>query len=105
MASDIVNVRGRFSNAMLDFVERESERIDSRFLAPSCGVGNFPAEMLRRKLLKVQNHYANTLNDQEKCAILAVASISVASIYGVEIFPLSIRRSSCSAFSGFLRPT
>ena len=37
-------------NAMLDLVKHETERIDSRFLEPACGDGNFLAEILRRKL-------------------------------------------------------
>ncbi|MFM8741707.1 MAG: SAM-dependent DNA methyltransferase, partial [Cytophagales bacterium] len=37
-------------NAMLDMVKQETERIDSRFLEPACGDGNFLAEVLRRKL-------------------------------------------------------
>ncbi|MFW5494174.1 MAG: hypothetical protein ACOCOR_08205, partial [Prevotella sp.] len=28
-------------NAMLDLVKEETERIDSRFLEPACGTGNF----------------------------------------------------------------
>lgn len=40
-------------NAMLDMVQSESERIDSRFLEPACGTGNFLAEVLRRKLVTV----------------------------------------------------
>ena len=37
-------------NAMLDLVKQETERIDSRFLEPACGDGNFLAEVLKRKL-------------------------------------------------------
>ena len=37
-------------NDMLDLVQHECERIDSRFLEPACGDGNFLAEVLRRKL-------------------------------------------------------
>ena len=33
-------------NAMLDLVKNETERIDSRFLEPACGNGNFLAEVL-----------------------------------------------------------
>jgi type I restriction-modification system DNA methylase subunit len=33
-------------NAMLDLVKHETERIDSRFLEPACGNGNFLAEVL-----------------------------------------------------------
>ena len=37
-------------NAMLDLVRQETERIDSRFLEPACGTGNFLTEILKRKL-------------------------------------------------------
>lgn len=37
-------------NAMLDLVKQETERVDSRFLEPACGTGNFLVEILRRKL-------------------------------------------------------
>ena len=37
-------------NAMLDLVRDESFRLDSRFLEPACGDGNFLIEILRRKL-------------------------------------------------------
>jgi hypothetical protein len=33
---------------MLDLVKQEAERIDSRFLEPACGHGNFLAEILQR---------------------------------------------------------
>ena len=33
-------------NAMLDLVKDESERVDSRFLEPACGTGNFLAKIL-----------------------------------------------------------
>ncbi len=38
-------------NAMLDLVKQETERVDSRFLEPACGDGNFVVEILRRKLV------------------------------------------------------
>lgn len=44
-------------NAMLDMVKQETERIDSRFLEPACGNGNFLAEVLRRKLAVVARQY------------------------------------------------
>lgn len=37
-------------NAMLDLVKQETERIDSRFLEPACGNGNFLAAILERKI-------------------------------------------------------
>lgn len=36
--------------AMLDLVKDEKERVDSRFLEPACGSGNFLVQILRRKL-------------------------------------------------------
>lgn len=67
-------------NAMLDLVKQETERIDSRFLEPACGDGNFLAEILRRKLAVVKRKYRKSPDDYEKFAVLAATSI-----YGVDI--------------------
>lgn len=67
-------------NAMLDMVKSESERIESRFLEPACGTGNFLAEVLRRKLGVVKKQYGKFKEDYEKYSVLAVSSI-----YGVDI--------------------
>ena len=67
-------------NAMLDLVEEETERIDSRFLEPACGTGNFLAEILRRKLRVVEARYAKSQLEYERYGILAVSSI-----YGIDI--------------------
>jgi type I restriction-modification system DNA methylase subunit len=45
-------------NAMLDLVKGETERIDSRFLEPACGTGNFVTVILERKLRVVRQLYA-----------------------------------------------
>jgi hypothetical protein len=67
-------------NAMLDLVKQETERIDSRFLEPACGNGNFLAEILRRKLAIVKSRYGKSPDDYERYAVIAVSSI-----YGVEL--------------------
>ena len=67
-------------NAMLDLVKQETERIESRFLEPACGTGNFLAEVLRRKLEVVRQRYKKNQIDWERYAIIAVSSI-----YGVDI--------------------
>lgn len=67
-------------NAMLDLVKQETERIDSRFLEPACGDGNFLAEILRRKLKEVRRRYRRSPFDYEKNAVLAISSI-----YGVDL--------------------
>ncbi len=45
-------------DAMLDLVKDESERLDSRFLEPACGSGNFLTKILKRKLATVEIKYA-----------------------------------------------
>lgn len=67
-------------NAMLDLVKQETERIDSRFLEPACGTGNFLVKILERKLDVVKKKYRRSLLDFEKNAVLALSSI-----YGVDI--------------------
>jgi SAM-dependent methyltransferase len=67
-------------NDMLDLVKDETERIDSRFLEPACGDGNFLAEILRRKLNIVQSRYGKSQTDYERYAVLAITSI-----YGIDI--------------------
>lgn len=65
---------------MLDLVEAECERIDSRFLEPACGNGNFLAEVLRRKLNSVDKQHARNRQRWERDAILAVSSL-----YGIDL--------------------
>lgn len=67
-------------NAMLDLVKQETERIDSRFLEPACGTGNFLTEILARKLKVVEDRYSKNQLDFERYAVLAVSSI-----YGIDI--------------------
>ena len=66
--------------AMCDLVKEETERIDSRFLEPACGDGNFLVEILNRKLDVVKKKYKKSPLDYEKNAVLAISSI-----YGVDI--------------------
>ena len=65
--------------AMLDLVKQETERIESRFLEPACGNGNFLAEILERKLRVVERRYGKSQLEYERHAVLAVASI-----YGID---------------------
>lgn len=66
--------------AMCDLVKDECDRIDSRFLEPACGNGNFLTEILTRKLAAVKKLYKSNPYDYERYAVLAITSI-----YGVEI--------------------
>src|SRR3984957_8481069 len=66
--------------AMLDLVKQETARIESRFLEPACGKGNFLAAILERKLCVVESRYGQSQLDYERNAILAVSSL-----YGIDI--------------------
>jgi hypothetical protein len=67
-------------NAMLDLVKQEAENIDSRFLEPACGTGNFLIEILRRKLMVVAKRYGKNQIEYERYSVAALCSI-----YGVEL--------------------
>ena len=67
-------------NAMLDLVRDESFRLDSRFLEPACGDGNFLIEILRRKLSLLKDVKSQT--EWEFKSLIAVGSC-----YGIDILP------------------
>lgn len=68
-------------DAMLDLVKQETERIDSRFLEPACGTGNFLVRILQRKLAVVDGT-AHSRPEYELQALVAVTSL-----YGIDILP------------------
>lgn len=71
-------------NAMLDLVKQETENIDSTFLEPACGNGNFLAEIIRRKLAVVdRKNYAGKrcLTDSWEMDSVKV----MMSVYGVDL--------------------
>jgi hypothetical protein len=66
--------------AMLDLVKDETERIDSRFLEPACGSGNFLVPVLRRKFAAVEIKYGKSEFERRQYALLGLMSI-----YGIEL--------------------
>ncbi len=66
--------------AMLDLVKEETERIDSRFLEPACGSGNFLVRILRRKLAAVERRYGQSEFERRQNDLLALMCI-----YGIEL--------------------
>jgi hypothetical protein len=82
--------------AMLDLVQQETERIESRFLEPACGNGNFLAEILERKLRVVEKRYARSQLEYERYAILAVSSI-----YGIDILEDNVHQCRRRLFGVF----
>jgi hypothetical protein len=66
--------------AMLDLVKEETERIDSRFLEPACGNGNFLVPVLHKKLAAVELKFSNSEFEKQHYALLAVMCT-----YGIEL--------------------
>jgi hypothetical protein len=60
----------------------ETERIDSRFLEPACGSGNFLVRILRRKLAAVELKYGRSDFERRHYALLALMCI-----YAIELLP------------------
>jgi hypothetical protein len=77
-------------DAMLDLVKDETERLDSRFLEPACGSGNFLIKILKRKLATVELKYSKSEFDRNHYALL-----SLMCIYGIELLEDNI--SECKA--------
>jgi hypothetical protein len=71
--------------AMLDLVKAETERIDSRFLEPACGSGNFLVPVLQRKLAAVELRYGKSDFERRHYALLGLMCI-----YGIELLPDNI---------------
>jgi len=84
-------------DAMLDLVKQETDRIESRFLEPACGTGNFLAEVLNRKLAIVEARYGKSQLEYERYAINAVSTL-----YGIDILEDNVnacRARLCEIFS------
>lgn len=70
---------------MLDLVKEEAERIDSRFLEPACGSGNFLVEVLKRKLAAVELKYGKSEFEKHHFALFGLMCV-----YGIELLPDNI---------------
>ena len=65
---------------MLNLVNTETSRLDSRFLEPACGDGNFLTEVLNFKLNILEKNYSKNQYEFEKFSIQIFTSI-----YGIDI--------------------
>ena len=70
---------------MLNLVKDETERIDSRFLEPACGSGNFLMQVLRRKLTAVELKFGKSDFEKRHYSLLGLMCI-----YGIELLPDNI---------------
>lgn len=86
---------------MLKLVEGESERIDSRFLEPACGSGNFLKVVLAKKLKTVESKYGKSEFERKHQALFALMCI-----YGIELLSDNIeecRQILLKIFASFLK--
>jgi hypothetical protein len=89
--------------AMLDLVQPETERIDSRFLEPACGSGNFLTEVLHRKLLSVEARFGKSVFEKRHYSLLGLMCI-----YGIELLEDNAgecRQNMLDVIAGYLRAT
>ncbi len=73
-------------NAMLKLVQQETERIDSRFLEPACGTGNFLAPIYEKKLEIIKKRYGRSQLEFERYAVVATGSL-----YGIDILQDNVK--------------
>lgn len=88
-------------DAMLDLVKGETERIDSRFLEPACGSGNFLVQILARKLAAVEKKYGRSEFEKRHYALWGLMCI-----YGIELLPDNIaecRQNLLEVFAQYLK--
>lgn len=86
--------------AMLDLVKDETERIDSRFLEPACGSGNFLVQVLQRKLAAVERKFGMSDFEKRHYALLALMCS-----YGIELLADNIaecRANMLEIFAAYL---
>jgi hypothetical protein len=67
--------------------QQETERIESRFLEPACGNGNFLIEVLTRKLAKIAARYGKSraMLAQHRLEYERYSVSAIASLYGIDI--------------------
>lgn len=85
-------------NAMLDLVKQETERIDSRFLEPACGTGNFLVEVLKRKMEIIFKRYRTSQTECEKYLVVGIGSL-----YGIDLLEENVLKCRERLFKLFKR--
>ncbi|MDD7961398.1 N-6 DNA methylase [Microbacterium thalli] len=88
---------------MLDLVKSETERIDSRFLEPACGSGNFLVPVLERKLAAVQARHGRSDFEKRHYALFALMCV-----YGIELLDdnaAECRANLAATFARYISPS
>ena len=83
---------------MLDLVKQETERLDSRFLEPACGDGNFLIAVLNRKLEILVKNYKKNQYEFERNSVVVIGSI-----YGIDILEDNAQSARDRLFDRFFK--
>jgi len=83
-------------NSMLDLVRSQTENINSKFLEPACGNGNFLIGVLKRKLLIIKNRYKKSQHEYETNSIIAIGSL-----YGIDLMSDNVKECKKRLFNSF----
>tara|TARA_Y100000591_G_C21618776_1_gene586719 strand:+ start:126 stop:758 length:633 start_codon:yes stop_codon:yes gene_type:complete len=67
-------------DSILNLVKNETLNLESRFLEPACGDGNFLVEILSRKISILNSRFKKDKIDFERNSIIALSSL-----YGIDI--------------------
>ena len=81
-------------NNMLDLVKQETERLDSRFLEPACGDGNFLIKVLEKKMNILISRYKKNQYEFEKHSVVVISSI-----YGIDILEDNVKETQNRLFN------
>ena len=84
-------------SSMLDLVKNEVDRIDSTFLEPACGDGNFLCEILNRKINNIIHKYEGSSFEIEKYSFLALTSL-----HGIDIQNENVLKTRENLFNLFV---
>ena len=82
---------------MLGLVQSETERIDSRFLEPACGSGNFLKNVLLQKFQTVQSKFGKSEFEKKHNALFALMCI-----YGIELLKDNVEECRSILLSQFI---
>lgn len=93
-----VNTSEKEVNSMLDLVKQETERLDSRFLEPACGDGNFLIAVLNRKLEILVKNYKKNQYEFERNSVVVIGSI-----YGIDILEDNAQSARDRLFDRFFK--
>lgn len=91
-----VNTPSNLVSDMLQLVDFETKRIDSRFLEPACGDGNFLSQVIDKKFYYLKNKYHNNKYEFEKNSIIIFGSV-----YGIDILKDNVEKTKKRLFDIF----